>query len=460
MSWDSKVLWSEGLFLQPHHFQQHDRYMEAQLAGLAAGVAPYAWGFSTLEPDEALLKRGRFGLTACAGLTPDGAAFRAPQIDDHPPAMDVPETVKNAVVYLALPCRRQGAAEVDMEGGDLARPASGPGAGAPPASAARFAPAELDVTDTMGRDRRPFRMAVAKLRMRFALDLDDLADQLVIPVARIIEVRPDREIVLDRAFVPACLDARAAPALSGFLRELEGMLAHRAEALAGRLTQGGAAKGVADIADYMLLISLNRALPQLRQMMAIENAHPVVLHRFLAGLAGELATFMAPDKLVEEFPAYRHHDLTNSFQPLFRVLRRFLSTVLEQNAVSIPIEPRKYGVSVARFADRRLLSSSSFVLAAKADVPAESVRRYFPSQAKLGPVEEIRQLVNSALPGIALRPLPVAPRQIPFHAGAVYFELERDNACWGRMTTSGGMAVHVSGDFPGLEMELWAVRNG
>ena len=25
---NSKVLWTEGLFLQPHHFQQHDRYLE------------------------------------------------------------------------------------------------------------------------------------------------------------------------------------------------------------------------------------------------------------------------------------------------------------------------------------------------------------------------------------------------------------------------------------------------
>ena len=445
MSWDSKVLWSEGLFLQPHHFQQHDRYVESLVAGLASGLAPYAWGMRELTLDEELLKLGKIALKSGAGLTPDGAAFRVPGADAHPPAMDVPGQAKNAVVYLAVPSRRHGAAEVDMSG--------------EPRSAARYLPDEVDVADTMGRERRPFRLAVAKLRLSFALDLDDLSDQLVIPIARIVEVRPDREVVLDRAFIPACLDARAAPALHAFLRELEGMLAHRAEALAGRLTQSGAAKGVAEIADYLLLIALNRALPQIRQMIGIETLHPQDVHRFLVGLAGELSSFMAADKLPDDYPAYRHHDLTNTFQPLFRALRQFLSAVLEQNAVAIPIEPRKYGVSVARIADRRLLTSSTFVLAAKADVPAESVRRYFPSQAKLGPVEEIRQLVNSALPGIGLRPLPVAPRQIPFHAGSVYFELEADSPCWGRMTTSGGMAVHVSGEFPGLSMELWAVRN-
>ena len=59
MSWDSKVLWTEGLFLQPHHFQQADRYTEALVTGLARRILPYAWGVTTLEIDEAALKIAR-----------------------------------------------------------------------------------------------------------------------------------------------------------------------------------------------------------------------------------------------------------------------------------------------------------------------------------------------------------------------------------------------------------------
>jgi type VI secretion system protein ImpJ len=58
-----------------------------------------------------------------------------------------------------------------------------------------------------------------------------------------------------------------------------------------------------------------------------------------------------------------------------------------------------------------------------------------------------------------MRPLPVAPRQIPYHAGVVYFQLDADSPYWGKLSTSGGLAVHVSGDYPGLTMELWAIRN-
>jgi type VI secretion system protein ImpJ len=53
----------------------------------------------------------------------------------------------------------------------------------------------------------------------------------------------------------------------------------------------------------------------------------------------------------------------------------------------------------------------------------------------------------------------VAPRQIPYHSGVVYFEMDADSPYWRKMTTSGGVAVHVSGQYPGLKMELWAIRN-
>jgi type VI secretion system protein ImpJ len=446
MSWESKVLWTEGLFLQPHHFQQADRYAEALVSGLARRVAPYAWGVSELEIDEEVLKVGQFALKSCSGLTQDGTVFRVPGAEDHPPALDVPADTKDCIVYLSVPQRRQGAVEVDMSGAEL--------------SAARLRPAELEVTDTMGTGRKAVTLAVGKLRLQFALQVDDLADRLVIPIARIVEMRPDKEVVLDKSFIPSCLDLRAASPLMGFLNELEGLLAHRMTALAGRLTQSGGAKGAAEIQDFLLLMAINRMLPVVRHMGSIENVHPEAFFRQCVTMAGELATFMAPEKHPPEFEPYQHHDLTASFQPVIRTLRRYLSAVLEQTAVSIPLDPRKYGISVGLIADRKLIGTAGFVLAVTADVPAENLRRHFAGQAKVGPVEEIRQLVNSALPGIPLRPLPVAPRQIPYHAGVVYFELERDSPYWGKMTTSGGIAVHVSGEYPGLKMELWAIRQG
>lgn len=446
MSWDSKVLWSEGLFLQPHHFQQSDRYMESLVSGLARRSSPYLWGVNKLEIDEEVLKVGQFAIKSCAGLTQDGTVFRVPTAEDHPPALDVPDTVKDCVVYLTVPQRRQGALEVDMTGAEL--------------SAARLRPSELEITDVTSSGKKAVSMGVGKLRLQFALEVDDLSDRLCIPIAKIIEVRPDKEILLDKSFIPSCLDINAAAPLSGFVRELDGLLNHRKTALAGRLSEGGTAKGVAEISDFLLLMCVNSSQPVLRHLANIENVHPEAFFQTCIELAGRLATFMAPDKTAPDFPHYAHDNLTETFAPVIKALRQYLSSVLEQTAVSIPLDPRKYGISVGVIADRKLLSTAGFVLSVQADIPAENVRRHFQNQAKIGPVEEIRQLVNSALPGIPLRPLPVAPRQIPYHAGVVYFELDGDSPHWGKMSTSGGVAVHVSGEFPGLKMELWAIRQG
>jgi type VI secretion system protein ImpJ len=132
--------------------------------------------------------------------------------------------------------------------------------------------------------------------------------------------------------------------------------------------------------------------------------------------------------------------------------------VLEQTATPIPLEAKKYGISVAVVADKSLLASANFVLAVSADVPAETVRGQFPSYVKIGSVEKIRDLVNLSLPGVQLVALPVAPRQIPYNSGFVYFQMDRTNELWGQLTESGGIAMHVAGEFPGLQMELWAIK--
>ena len=47
----------------------------------------------------------------------------------------------------------------------------------------------------------------------------------------------------------------------------------------------------------------------------------------------------------------------------------------------------------------------------------------------------------------------------PFHAGKTYFSLELSAEDQAQLERSGGFAFHVSGDFTGLELKFWAVRD-
>jgi type VI secretion system protein ImpJ len=53
----------------------------------------------------------------------------------------------------------------------------------------------------------------------------------------------------------------------------------------------------------------------------------------------------------------------------------------------------------------------------------------------------------------------VAPRQIPYHAGFTYFELDHSSQYWKELENSGGFGLHVAGEFPELQLEFWAIRD-
>ena len=100
----------------------------------------------------------------------------------------------------------------------------------------------------------------------------------------------------------------------------------------------------------------------------------------------------------------------------------------------------------------------SALLAVKANVPGYVQQTHCPAKMKVAPVTKIRDLVQLQLPGMRLRVMSVAPPQIPWHAGYNYFELEKGGELWGEMEKSGAFALHLAGEFPGLDMEFWAIR--
>ena len=55
------------------------------------------------------------------------------------------------------------------------------------------------------------------------------------------------------------------------------------------------------------------------------------------------------------------------------------------------------------------------------------------------------------------RLLPVAPRQLPYHAGCHYFEIEKGGELWKQLERSGQLALHMP-ELPGLALELWAIK--
>lgn len=445
MSENSRVVWSEGMFLRPQHFQQHDRFIESLVHGRSLGLRAFDWGFSVMKLDHRQLAIGKLAMAECRGIFPDGTPFNLPADDALPLPLEIPDNVQHSVVHLSLPLRRAGVSEIDSD--------------QYPDKLARYHISEREARDHISGADGEYPIQVGGLRTQLMLDQQERSGYTGLAVARIMEVKADKTVLLDEDFIPPAINCFGSGTLGRFLRELHGLIHTRAEALAGRVVEAGRG-GVAEIADFMLLQLVNRYEPLLAHFCESGALHPEECYRLVLQLAGELSTFYRPSKRPGEYPAYRHHDLQASFVPLMDELRQLLSMVLEQNAIQIPLSKPKFGVYAARRPDVALLDSAVFVLAVNAQVPPETLRNQFPPQVKIGPAEDIQQLVRAALPGISIHPLPVAPRQIPFHTGFSYFELNKQSELWKKMSASGGFAIHIGGNFPGLELEFWAIKKG
>jgi type VI secretion system protein ImpJ len=443
MSDHNRVIWSEGLFLQPQHFQQQDRYFERYVETRCQPLASYSWGFTDIEIERDFLKIGKVGFRRLVGIFPDGTPFRMPEDDRLPAPIDITPDVRDQRLFLAVPLRRAGELE----------------AARPPAEdeLVRLEIREAQVANVAAAGSDQATLEVAGLRTRLLPEREATEAYACIPLVHVVECRTDQQVVLDESFIPTILQIRAANRLSTLMTELLGLFHQRGEALGGRVA--ATARGAAsELADFLMLQAINRYEPVLSHFADTGVVHPEGLFQFCVAAAGELTTFTTTSKRSPKFPGYRHDRLKETFEPVIASLRESMSKVLTQNAIPSPLEPRKFGISVAIVQDRSLFSSAVFILAARADGPAENLRQRFPAQVKIAPAERIGDLVRQGLPGVPVLPVPVAPRQIPYHAGYAYFELDQSHELWDQLKGSGGVAIYVSGDFPGLTMEFWAIR--
>ena len=303
MSWSNRVVWREGMFLRTQHFQQQDRWTESLVRGVTRALRPHPWGLIDYALDRDLLGTGRFALSSASGMFEDGTPFMLPGEADHPGALDVPGQARNALVYLALPIRQAGGVEVSDE-----------------------------------RLRRPLRRASVR-GLRHAVGLADPGRIAGWPASTALHARSRgaRRLPLHRprahhrghrrspghsgrALDPAGAGLLGGQPLAGLIAELAGMLNQRGEALAARMTAPGQA-GVAQVADFLLLQSINGWQTVVSHWADAASIHPETLYTALVQMAGEFATFLETRR-PNTYPAYRHDDLQRSFAPVVADLRR------------------------------------------------------------------------------------------------------------------------------------------
>lgn len=439
MDWNSKVRWSEGLFLRPQHLQQNDRYFEHILDARSDLASPYPWGFKTLEIDTDLAQQSQFALREASGLFPDGTPFHIPE-DTVAQAIAVPEDAAEVVLWLSIPVATAGAREV----GD--RDAN---------RETRYYADRALIVDSTKEGQSAEDIDLARPRLEYEMRRTRKEGYAVLPVARILEVR-DRTLIFDERFTPPVMTVAAHPNAIGYLDRAIGWIETKLEELSRYAADPGAGGGLQS-ADYLVLQLLNRSLPPLRHLRSSRYTHPDTVFRELLRVAGEMATFATTERRARLYPQYDHDNLQGTFEPLVRDLQAFLSSQFSRRAIRLDLIARPPSAYVSPIKDRSLFRNATFVLEVSARRSLTEIQERFPQLFKVGPNTKMQDIVNAHLPGVGLRHLPSPPPQLRVMSNHVYFALDRESSLWPEFSTASAVGMHFSGDWPELELEFWAV---
>jgi len=440
MSWYSKVAWAEGLFLRPHHLQQSDRYLEHLLQSRVRQITPYPWGFSELEIDRDLAQQSKFAVRRAAGVMPDGTPFDMPADSPLPEPLDIPDGAAGQLIWLSMPVAAPNTREVDEASSE---------------SASRYTRGAETFIDSTSALRIEEEIDIAYPRLAFELRRTAKPGFVSLGIARVVEIR-DKTIVFDEKYAPPLLTCSAHPVVNGWTDRVVGWIDNKLEELARYAADPTAGGGLQSV-DYFVLQLLNRHVNVLKHFRASTYVHPERLYEELLRLAGELATFATPERRARQYPQYDHDNLEDTFGPVIRDLQDFLSARLGRRAIRLEIIERAQNAFVSTIRDRSLFRNATFVLEVSARRPLTEIQNQFPHLFKVGPNTKMNEIVHAHLPGVTLVHLPTPPPQIRAITDHVYFYLDRKSPLWPDFSTASSMGMHFSGDWPDLQLELWAI---
>src|SRR5256885_1610371 len=173
MKFLSRVAWSEGMYLGPHHFQAQSRYFEDSVQFATSSCWFQGWGIIGHGLDEQAIANGTVALLHARGIFPDGLPFEMPHSDSLPGPRNITDlflpTYEELVIHLAIPERKPEGLNCSLNNGSVE---------------ARYVAAERVLHDeNTGRDEKSVRLGRKNIRL---LAESELTPGLVsMPIARV-----------------------------------------------------------------------------------------------------------------------------------------------------------------------------------------------------------------------------------------------------------------------------------
>lgn len=442
-----KILWGEGLFLRPQHFQQQDAYHEWRLAQMTRLIHPYAWGIKHIKIDTDALQSGLLRILEIQAVMPDGDLFNAPSEDDLPPAIALNElssTDSEEIFHLALaPLRSAGSNMANSQ--DEAD------------TAVRYYHHHQQVADLFTASVTA-ELTTLKKSAKVLSDGEPRSHLISMPALK-LKRSSTGGYELDGRFIPPTLQIQSSPALFLYLRRLLDVLQAKVDALYGMHREPS--KNIiefrsGDVASFWLLHTASTAFAGLSHLARHASLHPERLFEKLLELAGALMTFSKTYSLAD-LPTYEHANPGPAFTKLDQIVRELLETVISTRYFSIALQEKAPSFHAGRLASDQISGTTQFFLGVSASIPPAELVEIVPQRFKVGAPDDVDKLVLSAMPGVRLVHAPQVPAAVPVRPGCYYFALEQRGHLYERMLQAQAVTVYVPSGIQDLGLELIAI---
>lgn len=444
-----KVVWHEGMRLDPHHFQQWDRYQSYLLNFRLQSVTPYAWGILDLSVDKEALLNGQFRLLRCKSVMPDGLVVNIPEDDPAPLAENFKDqfapTDRELSVFLTIPAEIDRGINCHLEGekGN---------------TDARFFSTQISVTDdNTGVDERKITAAQKNFQIRFGkASLQGLSFLKIAEVMR----SADGSFVLNDSFIPSSLAIAASDRLMNITRRLLELLTAKSSSIASAVPVTGQRElSPGDLILFLALQAINTFTPLISQFYHLPRSHPEMMYMCLLALAGQLSTFSsAAGTQPRNFPAYEHENPSRCFNTLDAEIQILLDSLVPAvRYISLPLEKIGESMYSGRVTDPRLFQRALFYLVVSSDLPEQEMIDQIPINIRVASPDTINAVLISFRKALPLKYTPVPPAGLPKKEGVLYFQLEPGGPFWEAILRSQALSIFVPTELRSLKIEAIAV---
>ncbi|HEX3020581.1 MAG TPA: type VI secretion system baseplate subunit TssK [Chitinispirillaceae bacterium] len=442
-----KVIWKDGLFVLPQHFQQFERYILDMVLQSKAVSFPYIYGFASCSIDVKLLNKGKFALTEAHGIMPDGTPFSVPLKNAVPSIRSVEEYFGHQKtyldVYLSLPMVQAG------------RPICSDNTAA--IDTRYKTEVETIIDEISGSISEEIEIGKCNFSIRFEGESLDAVSSL--RIAR-LKRTVNEGIIIDESVSPTIICIGAS---SIYLKKLGALLselhAKGEELLSGRkqLSHLLSISTPEEIANHFLLTSITTHTPLLDQFyQRASEVHPYTVYCQVCQLAGALQAFGTKNE-ISQLPVYDHVDPCSSFDIMHSSIHTVLMAEYSSRSIRIPIDKIADATYLCKVSDSTLFFQAEFYLGLYADDSHEIVINTVRRTVKMTSSDELPRLTIGALPGLRLDPVN-PPADLATKKDYLYFSLIREGVHWQKIQNAKNIAFYFPDTLNNLSMELLAIK--